>query len=122
MDIKNIVVIDDDAFVLDLLKIFIEDQDCKVLTATTAEQGLSIIRKNEHDMVLLDINLPDGDGLTVLKKIKEISSEIPVIMITGGSDIQVAEECMEHGAADYISKPFDFEYLKTSIISNFLGA
>ena len=121
MDKKNILIIDDEKQILDLLQLFVEENGCDAVTEESAEKGLAMIRKQEFDMVLLDINLPDGDGLSVLQGIKNISPQIPVIMITGGTDIEIAEKCLENGAVDYIAKPFDFEYLKTSIFVNILG-
>lgn len=121
MDKKNILVIDDDKQILELLKMFVEANGCSALTESSAEKGLAMIRKKEFDMVLLDIMLPDGNGLEVLKNIQKISPKVPVIMITGGNDIEVAEECLKIGAADYITKPFDFEYLRTTILVNVLG-
>lgn len=118
---KNILIIDDDQQILELLKLFADANDCNAVTEESAEKGVAMLRKQEFDMVLLDIMLSDGNGLAVLKNIKNISPQIPVIMITGGNDIHVAEECLKSGAADYITKPFDFEYLRTSILVNILG-
>lgn len=121
METKNILIIDDDQQILKLLQMFIEANACAAVTETSAEKGLAMIRKNEFDLVLLDIMLPDGNGLDVLKNIQKISPKLPVIMITGGNDIEVAEKCLETGAADYITKPFDFEYLRTTMLVNILG-
>jgi len=121
MDKKNILIIDDEDPILNLLKLFIEENDCNATTAKSAEEGLAILRKSNFDMLLLDIHLPDGDGLSILKKVHPIYPQLPIIMITGGSDMDVAEECLKSGAADYIAKPFDFEYLKTSILVNIIA-
>lgn len=118
---KKILIIDDDNQILELLKLFADANDCDAVTEESAEKGLAMMRKQEFDMVLLDIMLSDGNGLSVLKNIKNISPQVPVIMITGGNDIQIAEECLKCGAADYITKPFDFEYLRTAILVNILG-
>jgi DNA-binding NtrC family response regulator len=121
VDKKNILIIDDDKQILELLKLFAEANDCTAVAEESAEKGLAKIRKEEFHLILLDIMLSDGNGLSVLKNIKKISPQVPVIMITGGNDIQVAEECLKCGAADYITKPFDFEYLRTAILVNILG-
>ena len=121
MEKKNILIIDDDKQILELLRLFAEENGCNVVTVETAEKGLAKIRKQEFNLILLDIMLSDGNGLSVLKSIKNISPKIPVIMITGGNDIQIAEECLKCGAADYINKPFDFEYLRTAIFVNVLS-
>ena len=118
---KSILIIDDDKQILELLKLFAEANECSAITESSAEKGLAMIRKQEFDMVLLDIMLPDGDGLTVLKNIQKISPGISVIMITGGNDTDLAEKCLKAGAVDYITKPFDFEYLRTSMLVNALG-
>ena len=118
---KKILIIDDDAQIRELLKMFLENNDHEVMAAPTAEKGLALARKNEFDLVLLDIMLPDEDGVTTLNNLQKISPNVPVIMITGGNDLEVAEECLSAGAVDYITKPFDFEYLRTSIIANMLG-
>lgn len=122
MDKKNILIIDDEENILNLLKLFVEANDCDAVIEDTAEKGLAAIRNTTFDMVLLDIYLPDGNGLSVLKQILDIHPNLPVIMITGGTDMEIAEECLKSGAVDYIAKPFDFEYLKTSIFVNILGA
>ncbi|MBN1864031.1 MAG: response regulator [Victivallales bacterium] len=117
---KNILVIDDDQQILNLLKMFVESNDCNAVVESSAEKGLAMIRKQNFDAVLLDIMLPDGDGLEVLRNIQKIATGMPVIMITGGNDVKIAKECMAAGAADYITKPFDFEYLRTTLLVNLL--
>jgi DNA-binding NtrC family response regulator len=119
---KQILVIDDDNQIRDLLKMFLENNGCGVETASTGEKGLAKARKRNFDLILLDIILPDGDGVEILKNIKKILPNSPVLMITGGNDVAIAESCLRDGAADYITKPFDFEYLRTTILANMLGA
>ncbi len=119
---KNILIIDDDKQILELLGMFLKNNGHDVISASTAEKGLALARKEEFDLILLDIMLHDGDGVTVLKNLMKIAPNVPVIMITGGSDITIAEECLKSGAVDYITKPFDFEYLRTTIMANMLGS
>ena len=119
---KKILIIDDDQQIVDMLKAFLESEDYTVTSALTAEKGLAFSRKESFNLILLDVMLPDGNGLTVLNNLMKTSSNVPVIMITGGSDIETAEKCLQSGAVDYITKPFDFEYLKTTIIANMLGS
>ena len=119
---ENILIIDDDSQILELLGMFLKNNGNDIATAASAEKGLALVRKQEFGLILLDIMLPDGDGLTVLKNLSKIAPNVPVIMITGGNDIKVAEECLQSGAVDYITKPFDFEYLRTTIMANMLGS
>ena len=113
----NILIIDDDPQILKLLSEFIEKIGYSAETAATAEEGLAKYRGKFYEIVLLDIMLPDGDGVSILKQIQKISPGISVIMITGVRDIEIATECMRSGAIDYITKPFDMEYLRTTILS-----
>jgi len=116
LEIKKILIVDDDQQILALLKDFVEMNDCVADTESSAEKALALIHKNQYNLVLLDIKLPDGNGLDILKHILKLSPELPVIIITGGNDIEIAEECLKVGAADYITKPFDLQYLRTSIL------
>ena len=119
---KNVLIIDDDTQILDLLKMFMENNQCNADTASTSEKGLALIRKKNYDLVLLDIILPDVEGLSALETILKNTPNTPVIMITGGNDIELAEQCLAKGAVDYITKPFDFEYLRTTVLANMLAS
>lgn len=119
---KNILIIDDDPNILELMERFLQNNGHLVSKSSSAEKGLALARKQEFDLILLDIMLPDGDGYTVLENLNKIAPNVPVIMITGGNDITVAEKCLQSGAVDYITKPFDFEYLRTTIMANMLGS
>jgi two-component system, NtrC family, response regulator AtoC len=87
----------------------------EVFAANSGTETLSVIRKHIIDLVLLDMKLPDVDGLEVLKKIKEFDTEILVIIMTAYSDIQTAVSAMKSGAYHYINKPFELEELKLLI-------
>jgi len=120
MEKKRVLVIDDEETIRDLLQIFLEENECEAVTEGVAEDGLAQLRTNSFDLVLLDIMLGDTDGLQVLQQIKKISPDISVIMITGNHDIELAQECLANGATDYISKPFDFDYLRESVLVTIL--
>src|SRR4030067_1459950 len=77
--------------------------------------ALSIIKKNIIDLVLLDMRLPDVDGIEVLKRTNELDTEILVIMMTAYSDVQTAVSAMKSGAYHYINKPFELDELKLLI-------
>ena len=119
---KTILIIDDDPEILELLTAFLKQNESDVVSEPNAEKGLAQARKQEFDIILLDIMLPDGDGVDVLKNMHRIAPKTPIIMITGGSDLDLAKECLKLGAVDYITKPFDFEYLHTTVIANMLGS
>ncbi len=86
-----------------------------VLTAATLEEARGHIQKGEGDVVLLDLQLPDGYGPNLLIEMANMPNRPPVIMITGYGDIESAVDAMKNGAMDFLSKPVDFAQLEKSI-------
>jgi two-component system response regulator HydG len=101
---KKILVIDDDADLLSILQGFLKSNGFEVVTAGNGKQGLKALERDIH-LVLCDIKLPDFSGLDILSKIKKIQPHVPVIMITGYSDVSTAVEALRRGARDYVTKP-----------------
>jgi len=83
-------------------------------SATTGKEGLSLVKKNSPDVVILDINLPDINGFEVLKQIRGFSS-VPVIILTVRADDEDVMRGLETGADDYISKPFNYMTLLSRV-------
>lgn len=101
-----VLVVDDEFGVLQSFKMVLKD-DFKVLLAATGAEALDLFNQNAIDLILLDILLPDNNGLDLLEKFKELDLNIEVIMITAVKDIQTAVKAIRLGAYDYIVKPFD---------------
>jgi len=101
---KKILVIDDDHDLLQILEDFLSSNGYEVVTATNGRLGLKEL-EGSTDLVLCDIKLPDFNGLEILTKIKKLQPHIPVIMITGYSDVSTAVEALRRGATDYVTKP-----------------
>jgi len=110
-----ILVVDDDEVMRQTLSDVLRKRGYTVSTAETGGQTISSIKKQLFDLILLDIRLPDMDGLDVLKRIKEIESDLMVIVMTAYSDVQTAVMAIKSGAYDYIDKPFELEELKILI-------
>lgn len=102
---KRILIIDDDMDMCRLLSQFLQRKGFETDYAHTAAKGLAKFSENKFDLVLCDFRLGDMDGRQVLQEIKKQRPEVPVIIITGYSDIKMAVEVMRHGAFDYITKP-----------------
>jgi two-component system nitrogen regulation response regulator NtrX len=102
----NILVVDDEKGILDQLSGILQDEGYNTLTAQTGEKSLELIQENGIDLVMLDVKLPDIDGIEILRKIKDNQSDIPVIMISGNATIGLAVEATKLGAYDFIEKPF----------------
>jgi len=111
----SILVVDDDEVMRQTLSDVLKKKGYAVFTAETGGHTLSSIKEQLFDLVLLDIRLPDMDGLDVLKGIKEIESDLMVIVMTAYSDVQTAVMAMKSGAYDYIDKPFELEELRILI-------
>lgn len=111
----SILIVDDDEVMRETLSDVLKRGEYEVYSVGSGGESLSVIKKNIIDLILLDMRLPDGDGLELLKKIKEFDTEILVIIMTAYSDIQTAVSAMKSGAYHYINKPFDLEELRLLI-------
>ena len=110
----KILVVDDDANICELLKIFLENEDYQVKTAADGVEGIGSFKSYEPDLVLLDIMLPKKDGWQVCREIREISSK-PIIMITAKGETFDKVLGLELGADDFVVKPFDMKELSARI-------
>ena len=111
---KRVLLIDDDPRVRASLKIVLEPI-YDILQAGDAQEGLDVFRKDEPNLILLDVILPGTDGLAVLQTLRMESKMTPVIMLTGTKSVKTAVDAMKFGAADYLSKPFDVDELRIII-------
>jgi DNA-binding response OmpR family regulator len=101
-----VLLIDDDQKLSDLLKTYLAGHAFEVSAAATAREGLRLLRNSQYEIVLLDIMLPDMDGLEVCKRIRSHSS-IPVVMLTARGADEDKIIGLELGADDYLAKPFN---------------
>jgi two-component system response regulator PilR (NtrC family) len=108
----DLLIVDDEVSLRDFLTIVFEEDGCRVETAATLADGRAAIQKNEPDLVLCDLMLPDGSGLDLLREAKAQNPLIAVIMITAHTSTKSAVEALKAGAFDYIAKPFDIDELK----------
>jgi len=111
----RILVVDDEKEIRTLLSRFFIKKKYEVRTVETAEEAIRILGSESMDAVLLDIHLPGMSGLDALGKIRSSWPELPVVMISGQGDEEVAKETLRAGAFDYVVKPLDFDYLERTI-------
>ncbi|MDW7690700.1 sigma-54 dependent transcriptional regulator [Flammeovirgaceae bacterium SG7u.111] len=102
---NRLLIVDDDADTCVLLKKFFEKQQFTVDTCFKGSDAVINAKTNTYQVILSDFRLPDIDGLNLLQKFKSINPDIPVIIITGYSDVKVAIESIRKGAFDYVTKP-----------------
>ena len=124
LDITNarILVVDDNEMNRDLLARRLERLGCSVDTADGGRTGLEKILSGDYQLIMLDIMMPDIDGLTVLKRVRETWSktELPVIMATARDEGSDVAEALSLGANDYVTKPLDFKVVRARV-ENALG-
>jgi DNA-binding NtrC family response regulator len=113
--IARILIVDDDPEIVELLREFLERNAYAVDSATNGREGLSRIVAARPDLVLLDIRMPDMDGMRALQLARAIDPTLAVIMVTGNEDIELARETLRTGAIDYVAKPLDLEYLARAV-------
>jgi len=109
--VKSLLIVDDEIGARESLKMVFKE-DFEVLLAKTAEEAFSQMKEDTPDIILLDILLPDLDGLKVLERMKREDPDAIVIMITATRTVRTAVEAMKLGAYDYVTKPFDVDELR----------
>jgi DNA-binding NtrC family response regulator len=107
----RILVIEDERTALHSLALLLEDEGYEVLKAESGEAGLRIALQQEPELILLDIRLPDVDGITVLRRLRAGHSESAVIIMTADTNSSNAIRATQNGAFDYIAKPINDEHL-----------
>ena len=105
----KILLIEDDVAFCRLLEKFLIKKSYDVTATFSATEAKSKIKNNEFDLIITDLRLPDSDGIVLMSEIKSTHPNVPVILMTGYSDVSTAVKAIKNGAADYISKPFNPE-------------
>lgn len=109
MSRKSVLIVDDEEGIRESLSGILEDEGYDVLTASSGEDALAIAKEHMPDIVFLDVWLPEMDGLETLPRLKEIDANIPVIMISGHGNIEIAVKATRLGAYDFLEKPLSLE-------------
>ena len=104
---KEVLVVEDDADIVELLRIHLEDLDCHVTSAMTGSKGLNLAETQKFDLIILDLMLPEVDGLEICRNIRAQKIYTPVLMLTAKSEEIDKIIGLETGADDYMTKPFN---------------
>ncbi|HET6745764.1 MAG TPA: sigma-54 dependent transcriptional regulator, partial [Candidatus Limnocylindria bacterium] len=108
-------VVDDEAEIRSLLTDLLKEAGYKVRTAKSGAEALAEVAKDLPDLVMMDVKLPDQDGIGVLRQLKREHGELEVIVMTAFSGSSTAIKAMEHGAYDYVTKPFEIDDLLATL-------
>ncbi|MCK4389572.1 MAG: response regulator [Desulfobacterales bacterium] len=117
---QTILVVDDEEMILAVFQRLLSKEQYTVLTASNGKKALEVVAEKSPDLVMLDLKLPDMSGIDVLRRIKRINENIEVIIITGYGTMKTARAAMRLGAYDYVTKPFDNNYI-TALIEDVLS-
>ena len=117
----KILLIDDDEWIRDSMSLFFETEGCHITTLETAEEGIKELKRQDHDIIIVDYRLPGKDGLEFLKRIGKSHSKVIKILITAFEGEKVVSEAKEIGVQDLIQKPFTTDTIEESL-SKLVGA
>jgi DNA-binding NtrC family response regulator len=119
---KQILVIDDEQEIRALLSRFLRKNGFLVLSAGTLEEGRKLFNQSKPELVFLDVNLPDGNGLLELKHINSGKLKHKVIMMSAFDHNEVKMEAIQYGALDFLSKPFNIERLNQVVRNQLINS
>ena len=112
----KILIVDDEIETCKFLGAFLEPLGYQIITALNGEEALEKIKSEEPHLMLLDIRMPEMDGIEVLEHAKTLNPRMGIIMITAVQDEDIARQAIADGAHDYITKPIDLDYLESSVM------
>ncbi len=105
----RILIIDDDKDICEYMDLLLSQNGYKVDTATDPNRGIEMLREEEFHVVVLDIMMPQLNGMEVLEKIRDFDTDISIIIFTGFPSVDTAVTSMKYNVSDYIKKPFDVD-------------
>ncbi|MEF9946110.1 MAG: response regulator transcription factor [Lachnospiraceae bacterium] len=104
-DKKTILIVEDDKYIVNFISMSLKKAEYGYYVAKSVEQAISLFYANQPDLIILDLGLPDGDGLDVLKSVREIS-KVPIIVVSARQEEREKIQALDLGADDYVTKPF----------------
>ena len=113
----KMLIVDDEKGICDFVGDFFKRRGHKVVTLTNPQNALALVEKENPQIILLDILMPTMDGLTVLRKIREVNKAVKVVMVTVADDPQTRDKAFRLGANGFIGKPFNTEYLESVVMT-----
>ena len=120
MGVKKVLVVDDDDRVREMIEFRLTLFGYEVVQATNGQEGLVAVRREQPDLILLDVMMPELDGFQVCRRLKqdEATKGIPVVMLTAKAEAKDVTRAFESGADDYVVKPYDPAVLQAKVKKN----
>src|SRR5512139_4128661 len=104
-----VLIVDDEEGIRESLTGILEDEGYTALTASSGEEAISMAKEQVPDLLFLDVWLPEMDGIETLGRIKELDRDVPVVMVSGHGNIELAVKAIKQGAYDFLEKPLSLE-------------
>jgi len=111
----RVLVVDDEEVVLSFVTDALADENCEVITASNGNDALQIASRQPCDLILSDIRMPGMDGITLVRRVRELQPNISPIFMTGYANLNSAKDAIKEGASDYIMKPFELAEIRQAI-------
>jgi len=108
---KKILVVEDDLVEREALEEFLQVNDFAVQAVASATEALKILKKSDFDLVLTDLVMPEMDGISMTRAIRDMGKDVPVLVMTGFASIEYAVEAIKAGATDFITKPLKLDHV-----------
>jgi DNA-binding response OmpR family regulator len=116
----RLLAVDDDPDTLELLDVVLSAAGYDVLPALDGPEGLSLLHRGSPDVVLLDLQMPGISGVEILERMRAARPEVPIVVVSGQADVEVARAVLRRGAVDYVKKPVRPDHL-LQVIAAALG-
>ena len=110
---KRALVVDDEHMILKIISDILTKEGYEVKTAFNFDKAFELLKEYPFHVVLTDIRMPEKNGIDLLEKIRTFNSNLPVILMTGFASLETAVKAVQHGAFDYLTKPLDYDKLKS---------
>lgn len=107
----KILVVDDEEIIRKTLHRALNRDGTLVTVSSSAKEALDVLKKEQIELILTDVKMPEMDGITFLKKVKLEQPEIPIVVLTGFATIEMTKEALQNGAFNFITKPFEIEHI-----------
>ena len=112
---ERVLLIDDEKDFLEVMSERMQNRDIDVTTASSAREALALVEKESYDAIILDLQMPEMDGLQALERLKAINPDLQVILLTGHATVEKGVQAMKLGATDVLEKPADIQTLTEKI-------
>jgi len=111
----SILIVDDEPKICQFLEVFLTREGFRAGSVRSAAEALATLEKDRYDLVITDLKMPGMDGFELVRRLKSLRRDLPVVMITGYATVETAVQALRHGVDDYITKPFNIEELRKVI-------